>query len=112
MTASRFDRADFARTSVRLAARLIGQRLVRITRGGERLAGIIVETEAYIGPRDRASHAAGGRRTARIESMYGAPGTFYVYFTYGMHHCCNVACRREGSPEARVWPLCSTAEKM
>lgn len=93
-------REDYAIPAVRLAPRLIGQRLVRIAPGGERLAGVIVETEAYIGPRDLASHAAGGRRTARNESMYGPPGTFYVYFTYGMHHCCNVACRREGSPEA------------
>lgn len=99
MTA-RLLREDYAVPAARLAPRLIGQRLVRLAPGGVRLAGVIVETEAYTGPADLASHAAGGRRTARNESMYGPPGTFYVYFTYGMHHCCNLACLRDGSPEA------------
>ncbi|MFG0274256.1 MAG: DNA-3-methyladenine glycosylase [Phycisphaerales bacterium] len=93
-------RNDYAISAQRLAPRLIGQRLVRLAPGGERLAGVIVETEAYTGPADLASHAARGRRTARNESMYGPPGTFYVYFTYGMHHCCNVACLRDEAPEA------------
>lgn len=94
------DRAAYGVSSERLAPRLIGQRLVRVSESGERLSGIIVETEAYIGPADLASHAAGGRRTARNESMYAPAGTLYVYFTYGMHHCCNVSCAGEGVPEA------------
>jgi DNA-3-methyladenine glycosylase len=72
-----------------LARRLLGQRLVRVI-DGERHAGIIVETEAYLGAIDRAAHTHGGRRTARNESMYLPGGHAYVYFTYGMHDCMNV----------------------
>lgn len=79
---------------------MLGQRLVRVLEDGTRLAGVIVETEAYLGVMDRAAHAFGGRRTARNESMYGPPGTAYVYFTYGMHHCFNIVCGRAGEPTA------------
>jgi DNA-3-methyladenine glycosylase len=93
-------REFYATESTYLARRLLGQRLVRLLDDGTRLSGLIVETEAYIGPEDRASHAFGGRRTARNESMYARPGTAYVYFTYGMHYCVNVVCARAGVPEA------------
>ncbi|MBL8763102.1 MAG: DNA-3-methyladenine glycosylase [Phycisphaerae bacterium] len=83
-----------------LARRLIGARLVRVLPGGERLSGVIVETEAYVGVRDRASHAFGGRRTTRNEPMYARAGTAYVYFTYGMHHCMNVTSGEVGEPAA------------
>ncbi|MCC6764974.1 MAG: DNA-3-methyladenine glycosylase, partial [Deltaproteobacteria bacterium] len=63
-------------------------------------AGRIVEVEAYRGPEDRAAHTAGGRRTARNEVMWGPGGHLYVYFTYGMHHCCNVVTRDADEPEA------------
>ncbi len=98
--AERFLTADYARPAQSLARRLLGQRLVRILDDGARLSGIIVEAEAYIGVRDRASHAFNGRRTARNESMYTAPGAAYVYFTYGMHEMFNVVCGREGEPVA------------
>ena len=78
-----------------LAERLLGQRLVRVLEDGTRLWGRIVETEAYLGGADRASHSYNGRRTARNESMYAVGGTAYVYFTYGMHHCMNVVCGGE-----------------
>lgn len=82
---------------VTVARRLLGQRLVRVI-DGHRLAGIIVETEAYLGSPDPAAHTFGGRRTARNESMYLPGGHAYVYFTYGAHHCLNVVCgdRDEG----------------
>ncbi len=99
-TSRRWRRADFATEPRALARALLGHRLVRVLDGGTRLAGVIVETEAYLGVRDRAAHSFGGRRTARNESMYRKPGTAYVYFTYGMHHCMNVVCGDEGDPVA------------
>ena len=80
--------------AVTIAERLLGQRLVRVLPGGRRLAGIIVEVEAYLGPEDRGAHTFGGRRTPRNESMYLPGGHAYVYFTYGMHFCLNVVCGR------------------
>ncbi len=100
LTASIARRRFFATDSATLARRLLGHRLVRVLDDGTRLAGIIVEVEAYAGVADAASHAYKGRRTPRNESMYGPPGTAYVYFTYGMHFCFNVVCGREGEPLA------------
>ena len=61
---------------------------------------IIVETEAYAGVTDRASHAYGGRRTKRTEPMYGQGGTAYVYLCYGIHHMFNVVTNAEETPNA------------
>lgn len=96
----RLVRADYAAAADALARRLLGAVIVHRTPGGTRVAGVIVETEAYLGTSDLASHAAGGRRTPRNDAMYAAPGTAYVYFTYGMHHCFNVVCGAEGEPAA------------
>lgn len=79
---------------ITVARRLLGQRLVRIL-DGQRLAGIIVEVEAYLGAEDRAAHTWNGRRTPRNQSMYLPGGHAYVYFTYGNHHCLNVVCGRK-----------------
>ncbi|MBL8990706.1 MAG: DNA-3-methyladenine glycosylase [Phycisphaerae bacterium] len=97
--ARRWKRSDFALDARALARRLIGALVCRRV-GGRVLAGRIVETEAYLGVRDRGCHTFGGRRTARVEPMYGPPGTAYVYFTYGMHFCFNVVAGAEGEPVA------------
>ncbi|HEV7672264.1 MAG TPA: DNA-3-methyladenine glycosylase [Thermoanaerobaculia bacterium] len=86
----------FYRRPTELVAReLLGRYLVRDLEG-ERLVLRIVETEAYLGAPDRASHAWGGRRTARNESLYLPGGHAYVYFIYGMHFCLNVVTEKAG----------------
>jgi len=74
---------------------LLGQVLVR-RKGRRVLAARIVETEAYLGEGDPAAHSFRGR-TARTEPLWGRPGTVYVYFIYGMHHCLNIVVEREGA---------------
>lgn len=84
---------------VEVARLLLGKLLV--TRfDGVVTSGVITETEAYAGITDRASHAFGGRRTARTEVMYHNGGTAYVYFCYGMHSLFNVVTNIEGIPHA------------
>jgi DNA-3-methyladenine glycosylase len=94
-------RAFYTRADVvTVARRLLGCRLVARARDGRRVSGIIVETEAYQGPEDRASHAFGGRRTRRTETMYARGGTAYVYFVYGMYHQFNVVTNVADVPHA------------
>ena len=81
-------RAFYDRSAEEVAPALLGCFIVREIEG-RRLTARIVETEAYLGPRDRASHAWGGRRTARNTSLYLPPGHAYVYLIYGLHHCFN-----------------------
>jgi DNA-3-methyladenine glycosylase len=67
---------------------------------GELTAGIIVETEAYFGVQDKASHAYGGRRTDRTETLYSQGGISYVYLCYGIHHLFNIVTSVKGEPHA------------
>lgn len=84
----------FDQPCVELARNLLGKYIVRISpEDGKRLSGRIVETEAYVGLEDRASHSYGGRRTARNEAMYMPPGTSYVYNIYGIYTCINISSR-------------------
>lgn len=80
-----------------LAPRLLGCQLVREI-DGQRIVAKIVETEAYHQD-DAASHSYRGR-TLRTDVMFGPPGYLYVYFTYGMHYCCNIVVGLEGRGEA------------
>lgn len=82
-----------------VARDVIGKVLVHDSPEGL-VAGRVVEAEAYRGPEDRAAHSFGGRRTARTEVMYGAPGLAYVFFVYGMHWHVNLVTTREGAPHA------------
>ncbi len=97
---TRLPRAFYTTTALSLAQHLIGKLLVRVLDDGTRLSGMIVETEAYLGVKDRAAHTFGGRRTERNEAMYAIGGTAYVYFTYGMHYCMNVVADRADNPVA------------
>ncbi|TPG36192.1 DNA-3-methyladenine glycosylase [Flavobacterium pectinovorum] len=67
---------------------------------GQITAGVIVETEAYYGEMDKASHAYGGRRTNRTEIMYSQGGVSYVYLCYGIHHLFNIVTSVKGEPHA------------
>lgn len=96
---ARLTRAFYRRDPITLARALLGQRLVRLLEG-QRLAGLIVETEAYLGIPDRAAHTYGGRRTPRVASMWMDGGHAYVYFTYGAHYCMNVVAGRAENPVA------------
>ena len=87
--------AFFARDTVSVARDLLGRDLVRVL-DGERVVGRIVETEAYTGFDDQASHGRHGK-TQRNAVMWGMVGVSYVYFTYGMHWLLNVVARPDGA---------------
>ena len=91
-------RAFFARETLGVARDLLGKRLIH-EENGQRLAGLIVETEAYVGEEDQGCHCRAGR-TERTEVMYGPPGVAYVYFVYGMHWLLNFVTEEENSPGA------------
>jgi DNA-3-methyladenine glycosylase len=90
----RLQRQFYSRPALTVARELLGTCLVRLE-AGERTAGIITETEAYIGEEDLGCHASAGF-TPRTQVMYGPPGHAYVYFTYGMHWMLNFVVEAEG----------------
>lgn len=92
--AKSLSRAFFARPTLTVAQELLGKILVF-----GNAAGLITETEAYIGQDDPACHAARGK-TPRNAVMFGPAGVSYVYFIYGMYHCLNFVTEEEGKPAA------------
>jgi len=98
LTLHRLPREFFIRPTLQVARDLLGKHLVCETKK-HRLVGKIVEVEAYLGERDPASHSFRGR-TQRNEVMFRSGGYLYVYFTYGMHFCCNVVTGRQGKGRA------------
>ena len=86
-------RKFYMRNTIHVAKELLGKTLVRRV-GKQTLTGIIVETEAYMGKNDPASHAA-RKKTERNKAMFGQVGRSYVYFTYGMHYCLNVVAKKD-----------------
>ena len=93
----RIERDFFERDTLTVAQNLIGQVLVRKTPDGE-TAGIIVETEAYLGNIDPAAHSY-KRQTERVRVQFGDKGHAYVYMIYGIHHCLNITTGPAGMPE-------------
>ncbi|BAM04080.1 DNA-3-methyladenine glycosylase [Phycisphaera mikurensis] len=96
----RLDAAFYRADPVSVARRLLGQRLVVVQPDGERLAGLIVETEAYLGVEDKAAHTFGWRRTERNASMFEPGGTAYVFLNYGIHALLNLSTGAAGEPTA------------
>jgi DNA-3-methyladenine glycosylase len=105
-------RAFFNRDPQVVARELLGKLIVR-REGRKKLAGRIVEVEAYLGAGDLAAHAAAGH-TARNAVLWGPPGHAYVYFIYGVHYCLNISCLPEGDAGCvlirALEPVCGIAE--
>jgi DNA-3-methyladenine glycosylase len=91
-------RSFFERDTTAVAQDLLGKFLVRHV-GRKTIVGMIVETEAYVGPHDLACHAAKGK-TERTKVMFEPAGTWYVYLIYGMYHCLNIVTEAEDYPSA------------
>jgi DNA-3-methyladenine glycosylase len=104
----RLNRKFFHQPTVEVARKLLGHRLVLDEPGSQRLSGIIVEAEAYVGTKDLACHAKSGK-TKRNATMWGSPGHAYVYLTYGIHWMLNLVTEQEGFPSAvllrAIWPV-------
>jgi len=93
-------RKFYSRDTVQVAKDLLGKTLVRKI-GKQKLTGIIIETEAYKGKNDPASHAS-KKKTERNKVMFGQVGWSYVYFTYGMHYCFNVVAKKDSEESGAV----------
>ncbi|XP_056109057.1 DNA-3-methyladenine glycosylase [Rhinichthys klamathensis goyatoka] len=93
----RLSHSFFHQPCVDLAKAFLGKVLVRKLTDGTELRARVVETEAYLGGEDKASHSAGGKRTERNTAMFMKPGTIYVYPIYGIYLCMNVSSQGEGA---------------
>lgn len=98
MSGKKLPRAFYKKSTLKIARALLGKYLVRKI-GSKIIAGRIVETEAYIGPQDRASHAFGGKKTERNKAEYLVGGHVYIYLVYGMYWQFNISTFKEGKPE-------------
>jgi len=94
----RLNQAFFNQPSLAVAKLLLGKYLV-VKKGKGINVGQIIETEAYIGPLDKANHACRGK-TPRTKVMFGSAGRLYVYLIYGMYYCLNIVTERPGFPAA------------
>ncbi len=95
----KLDKDFYMNDAVSVAKNLLGKYLVKNTPEGF-IGGIIVETEAYVGPQDDAAHSYNFKKTKRNEAMYEEGGTAYVYRIYGIHHCLNVVTNKKDMPQA------------
>ncbi|MCU1288034.1 MAG: DNA-3-methyladenine glycosylase [Acidobacteria bacterium] len=86
--------------TLQIARDLLGKLLVVPTARGERVSGMIVETEAYLGAIDKAAHSYGNRRTKRTETMFSIGGTAYIFFIYGMYYQFNIVVGAIDTPHA------------
>lgn len=91
-------RSFYLQPTLKVAQEILGKFLVHRI-GKRKITGKIIETEAYVGPKDKASHASRGR-TARTELMFGQGGRAYVYLIYGMYYCFNVVTEKKDYPAA------------
>jgi DNA-3-methyladenine glycosylase len=91
-----YTRAD----TLQIARELLGKTLVVPDENGDRVSGMIVETEAYLGIEDKAAHSYNNRRTKRTETMFALGGTAYIFFIYGMYYQFNVVAGEAGTPHA------------
>ena len=98
MKNKRLNRNFYISPTLEVAKNLLGKYIVKQI-GGKELAGKIVETEAYIGPQDMASHAYGGKITPRNQVEYLIGGHIYIYLIYGIYWQLNVVTEKEGKPE-------------
>lgn len=95
----KLERSFYRKTALDLAKDLLGKYIVFDNNNGK-LVGKIVETEAYMGFNDKAAHTYNGRRTPRVETMYGEEGHAYVYIIYGMYNCFNVVAAEKDIAQA------------
>lgn len=96
---NRLTRDFFSKDAKVVAKELLGKYIIRKTKKGDIIAEII-EVEAYLGPKDKASHCYNWKKTERTKTMYEKPGTLYVYYVYGMYFCLNVITNDGGMPGA------------
>jgi DNA-3-methyladenine glycosylase len=94
----RLTRRFYTKPTLEVAKKMLGKYIVRKI-GNKKLSGKIVEVEAYIGPQDRASHAFGGKITARNKAEYLQGGHIYIYLVYGMYWQLNISTYKKGEPE-------------